>query len=127
MREGESARRAEGRSHPIVWGDGSEVSGVEVIQLANKKVDVVRGEGIVLLQIVESDERESSRKIPPKNMNGGARVLRGTNDMHRRGVEGKGWENMDLNNDQGVMMNFRAPLKVVKRTNKERGCSETSV
>ena len=127
MREGESTRRAEGGSHPIVWGDGSEVSGVEVVQLANKKVDVVRGEGIVLLQIVESDERESSGEIPPKNMNGGARVLRGTNNMHHWGVEGKGWGNMNLNNDQGVMMNFGAPLKVMKRTNKERGCSETCV
>ena len=127
MGEGEGARRAKGRSHPIVWGDGSEVSGVEVVQLANKKVDVVRGERIVLLQIVESDERKGSRKIPPKDVNGGARVLRGANDMHHWGVEGKGWGNMDLNNDQGEMMNFRAPLKVMKRTNKERGCSETSV
>ena len=116
MRKGESARRAKGRGHSIVWGDGSEVSGVEVVQLANKKVDVVRGEGIVLLQIVESDKGKSSRKIPPKDMNGGARVLRGANDLHHRSVEGKGWGNMDLNNDQGVMMNFRSPLEVVKCT-----------
>ena len=99
MGKGESVRRAKGRGHPIVWGDGSEVSDVEVVQLANKKVDIVRRERIVLLQIVESDEGESSRKIPPKDMNGGARVLRRANDMHHRGVEGKGWGNMDLNND----------------------------
>ena len=79
------------------------------------------------MQIVESDEGKSSRKIPPKDMNGGARVLRGANDMHYRDVEGKGRGNMDLNNDQGVVMNFRTPLKVVERTNKEMGCSETSV
>ena len=44
-----------------------------------------------------------------------------------RGVEGKGWRDMNLNNDQGVMVNCRAPLKVVERTNKERGSSETGV
>ena len=127
MRESESARRTKGESHPIVWGDGSEVPGMEVVQLANEKVNVVRRERIVLLQIVESDEGESSRKIPPKDMNGGARVLRGANDVHHRGVERKGWGNVNLNNNQGVMVNFRTPLKVMKRTNEERGSSETCV
>ena len=79
------------------------------------------------MQVIEGDERKSSREIPPKDMNGGAGVLRGVNDMYHRGVKRKGWGNMNLNNDQGVMMNFRAPLKVMKRTNKERGCSEASV
>ena len=44
MGKGKGVRRVKGRGHPIVWGDGSEVSNVEVVQLANKKVDVVRGE-----------------------------------------------------------------------------------
>ena len=127
MGKSEGARRAKGRSHPIVWGDGSEVSGVEVVQLANKKVNVVRGERIVLLQIVESDEGKGSRKIPPKDVNGGARVLRGANDMHHWGVERKGWGDVNLNNDQGVVMNLRTPLKVMKRANKERGSCETCV
>ena len=127
MGKGESTRGTKGRSHPIVWGDGSEVSSVEVVQLANKKVDVVRRERIVLLQIVESDEGKGSREVPPKDMNGGARVLRGANDMHHRGVERKGWGNMNLDDNQGIVMNFRTPLKVMKCTNKERGSSETCV
>ena len=127
MRESKSARRTKGGSHPIVWGDRSEVSGMEIVQLANEKVDVVRRERIVLLQIFVSDEGKSSRKIPPKDMNGRARVLRGANDMHYRGVERKGWGDVNLNNNQGVMMNFRTPLKVMKRTNEERGSSESCV
>ena len=120
-------RRAKGRGHPIVWGDGSKVSGVEVVQLANKKIDVVRGERIVLWQIVESDKGESSREISPKNMNGGTGVLRGTDDVHHRGVKGEGWRNMYLNDDQRVVMNFGSPLKVVERTNKKGGSSETCI
>ena len=127
MGKGESTRRTKGGGHPIVWGNGSEVPGMEVVQLANEKVDVVRGERIVLLQIVESDERESSRKVPPKNMNGGARVLRGANDVHYWGVERKGWGNVNLDNDQGIVMNFRTPLEVMKRTNEEGGSSESCV
>ena len=127
MREGESARRTKGRGHPIVWGDGSEVSGMEVVQLANEKIDVVRGKRIVLLQIIESDKGESGWKIPPKNMNGGAGVLGGTNDMHYWSVKGEGWRNMYLNDDQRVVMNFRPPLKVVERTDEERGSGETCV
>ena len=111
----------------IVRGDGPKVASVEVVELSNENVDVVRRERIVLLQIVESDEGESSRKIPPKDMDGGARVLRGANDMHYRGVERKGWGNVNLNNNQGVMVNFGTPLKVMKRTNEERGSSETCV
>ena len=127
MRKGESARRTKGRGHPIVWGDGSEVSGMEVVQLTNEKIDVVRGKRIVLLQIIESDKGESGRKIPPKNMNRGAGVLRGANDMHYRSAKGEGGGNMYLNDDQRVVMDFRSPLKVVERTNKERGSSETCV
>ena len=44
MGKGEGARRAKRRGHPIVRGDRSKVSVVEVVQLTNKKVDVVRGE-----------------------------------------------------------------------------------
>ena len=127
MREGESARRAEGRSHLIVWGDGSEVPGVEVVQLANEKIDVVRGERIVLLQIVECDEGKSSRKIPPKDMNGGTGVLGGTNNMDHRGVKGKGGGDVDLNNNQGIMMDLRAPLKIMKCANEKRRGGETCV
>ena len=42
MREGESARRAEGRSDPIIRSDGSEVMIMEIVELTNKKVNVVR-------------------------------------------------------------------------------------
>ena len=127
MGKGESTRRTKGGGHPIVWGDGSKVPGMEVVQLANEKVDVVRGERIVLLQIVESDEGESSRKVPPRDMNGGARVLRRANDVHHWGVERKSWGNVNLNNNQGIMMNFRTPLEVMKRTNEEGGSSESCV
>ena len=79
------------------------------------------------MQIIESDEGESSREVPPKDMNGRAGVLRGTNDMHHQGVKGKGWGDMYLNDDQGVVMDFGAPLKVMERTNRERGRSKTSI
>ena len=42
MGKSERARRTKGGSYPLVWGDGSEVSVMEVVQLANEKVDVVR-------------------------------------------------------------------------------------
>ena len=79
------------------------------------------------MKIVESDEGKGIRKIPPKDMNGGARVLRGVNDMHYWGVERKGWGDMDLNNDQGVVMDLRTPLKIMKCANKERRSCETCV
>ena len=47
--------------------------------------------------------------------------------MHHWGVKRKGWRDMDLNDDQGIMMNGRAPLKVVERTNKEGRSSKTGV
>ena len=127
MGKGEGARRAKGRGHPIIRGDRSEVSGVEVVQLANKKVNVVRGEQVVFLQIVESNKGKGSREIPPKNVKRRARVLGRANDMHHRGVKREGGRNMNLNYDQGVMMHFRAPLKVMECTNKEGGCSKTGV
>ena len=34
---------------------------------------------------------------------------------------------MNLNDNQGVMMNCRVPLKVMERTNKKGGCSKTGV
>ena len=34
---------------------------------------------------------------------------------------------MDLDDDERVVMNCRVPLKVMERTNKERGSSESSV
>ena len=79
------------------------------------------------MQIIEGDERESSREIPPKDVNGGAGVLRGANNMHHWGVKRKGWRDMYLNDDQGVMMDLRAPLKVMEHTNKERGRSKTGI
>ena len=123
----EGTRRAKRRSHPIVRGDGYKVSSVEVVQLPNKKVKVVRGEGIVLLQMVESDEGKGSREIPPKDVKRGARILGRTNDMHHQSIERKGWGDMDLDYDQGVMVDSRAPLKVMECTNKKRGHSKTGV
>ena len=127
MGKGESARRSERGSHPIVGGDGSKVAGVEIVQLTNEKVNVVRRKGIVLLKVIKSDERESGWEIPPKNMNGGARVLGGANNIHHWGVEREGWRNVNLNYNQGVVMHLRAPLKVVERTNKKGGSSKTGV
>ena len=42
MREGESTRRAKRRGDSIVRGDGPKVASVEVVELPNEKVDVVR-------------------------------------------------------------------------------------
>ena len=75
-------RGAKGRGNLVAGGDGSKVVSVEVVELSNEKINVVRGEGVVLLQVIESDEGKSSRKIPPKDMNGGAGVLRGMDNMH---------------------------------------------
>ena len=44
MGKGESMRRAKGRGDLIVGGDWAKVPGVKVIELPNKKVEVVRGE-----------------------------------------------------------------------------------
>ena len=79
------------------------------------------------MKVVESNEGKSGWEIPPKDVKGGTRVLGRTNNVHYRGVKRKGWRNMDLNDDERVVVNCRAPLKVVKRTNKERGSSESGV
>ena len=42
MREGESARRAERRSDSVVMGDGPKIASVEVVELTNEKVNIVR-------------------------------------------------------------------------------------
>ena len=106
MRESESTRRAKRGSDSVVRGDGPKVASMEVVQLANKKIDVVRGEGIVLLQIIKRNEREGSREIPPKDMNGGAGVLRRSNDVHHRGVKRKGRGDVNLNNNQGIVVDL---------------------
>ena len=79
------------------------------------------------MKIIESDEGKSSWEIPPENMERRARVLGGANNMHHRGVKREGWGNVNLNYNQGIVMYFRTPLKVMERTNKERGCSKTGV
>ena len=99
MGKRESSRRTKGRGHSVVWSDGPEVAGMEIVELTNKKVDVVRGELIVLLQIIESDDWESGREIPPENVNRRTRVLGRVNDVHHRSVKGEGWGNMNLYDD----------------------------
>ena len=42
MGKSESARRTEGGSNSIVGGDRSEVMIMEIVELTNKKVNVVR-------------------------------------------------------------------------------------
>ena len=42
MRESESARRTKGGSNSIVRGDGPEVPSMKVVELADKKINVVR-------------------------------------------------------------------------------------
>ena len=96
MRESEGAWRAKGRGNLIVRSDRAEVPGVEVVELPNKEIDVVRGEGVVLLEIIEGDKRKSGWEVPPKNMNGGTGVLGRANDVHHRGVKGEGRGNVDL-------------------------------
>ena len=89
-------RRVKGRGNTVVGGDRPKVVGMEVVELSNEKINVVRREGVVLLQIIESDKGKSSGKIPPKDVNGGAGVLRGANDMHHRGVKGESRRDMNL-------------------------------
>ena len=79
------------------------------------------------MKIIESDEGKSGWEIPPKDMEGRARVLGGTNDMHHWGVEGESGGNVNLNYDQRVMMDSRTPLKIMERTNKGGRSSETCV
>ena len=42
MGKGESTRRAKRGSYLIVGSNGSEVAGMEIVQLTNEKVNVVR-------------------------------------------------------------------------------------
>ena len=79
------------------------------------------------MQVIESNEGKSGWKIPPKDMKRRARVLGRTNNVHHRGVKRKGWRNMDLDDDERVVMNCRAPLKVVERANKKGGSSKSGV
>ena len=95
MGESESTRGTKGRSDLVVGGDRAEVPGMEVIQLPNKKVDIVRGDQVILLQIIKGRRGEGCRKIPPENVDRGARVLRRAHDMHCQGVEEKGWRDMN--------------------------------
>ena len=96
MRKSEGARRTKGGGNLIVGSDRAEVPGVEVVELPNKEIDVVRGERVVLLEIIEGDKRKSGWEIPPKDMNGGTGVLRRANDVHHRGVKGESRGNVDL-------------------------------
>ena len=127
MGEGESSRRVERRGNLVVRGDGTEVLSVEVIQLANEEVNVVRGQSVILLQIIEGNKRESSREIPPKDMNGRAGVLGRMNDMYYWEVEGEGWGDVDLHYNQRIMVYLRTPLKAMKRTDEKRRGGETSI
>ena len=49
------------------------------------------------------------------------------NNVHHWGVKGKGRRDMNLDYYQRETVEIGAPLKIVKGTNKKRGCSETSV
>ena len=120
MGKSERTRWAERRGDLVVWSDGTKVVGVEVVQLPNKEVNVVWRYQVVLLKIIQSDERKSHREIPPEDVNGRARVLGGSNDMNDGILKGKGRGNVDMNNDQGVAVKSGAPLKVMKCT-KEKG------
>ena len=89
---------------------------MEVVQLPNKKVNVVRGDQVVFLQVVESCRREGCREIPPKNVNGRAGILRRAHDMHYRGVKGEGWGDMNLDYNQRETVKVGPPLKVMEST-----------
>ena len=96
MGKGESARGTERRGDLIVGSDRAKVPGVEVVELPNEKIDVVRGERVVLLEIIKDDERKSGWEIPPKDVDGRARVLRRANYVHHRGVKGEGRRDVNL-------------------------------
>ena len=65
--------------------------------MPNEKVDVVRGDRVVLLQIVKGKRGESCREVPTEDVDRGARVLRGAHNMHYWSVKGKGWRDINLN------------------------------
>ena len=44
MGKGESTRRTERRGNLVVGSDRAEVPGMEVVQLPNEKIDIVRGD-----------------------------------------------------------------------------------
>ena len=90
MRKSESTWRAKGGSDLVVGGDWAEVPCVEVVDLPNEMIDVVRRKRVVLLQIIEGNEGESGWKVPPMDMNGRTGVLGREINMHHRGVEGEG-------------------------------------
>ena len=52
MRKSESTWRVKGGSDLVVGGDWAEVPCVEVVDLPNEMIDVVRRKRVVLLQIV---------------------------------------------------------------------------
>ena len=79
------------------------------------------------MEIIKGDEGKCSGEIAPKDMQRGTRVLGRTNDVHHQGVKGKGWGDVDLNNDQGVMMDCGMALKVMERTDQKGGCSKSGV
>ena len=99
MGKSESSRGTERRGDLIVGGDWTEVPSVEVVQLSNKKVNVIRGKSVVLLQIIKGNNGESSREVPPKDVNRRAGVLGRTNDVYYWKIEREGWGNMNLNDD----------------------------
>ena len=79
------------------------------------------------MKIVESNEGKSGWEVPPKDMKRRARVLGRANNMHHQGVKRKGWGDMNLDYDQRVVMDCRAPLKIMERTNEKRGHSEAGI
>ena len=56
-------RRAKRGGYSVVWSNRPEVAGVKIVELANKEIDVVRGELVVLLQVIKSDDWKSGWKI----------------------------------------------------------------
>ena len=82
MGKSEGTRRAKRGGDSVVGSDGAEVPCMEIVQLPNEEVDVVRGECIVLLEIVKSNEGKSSWEVPPKDVERRTRVVGRTNDMH---------------------------------------------
>ena len=76
-------------SNLVIGRNGTKVMDVEIIQLPNKKVDVVWGNRIVLLEVIEGNKRKGSRKIPPEDVNGGARVLGRCYDVNDRVLKGE--------------------------------------
>ena len=63
MGKGKGSRRSKRGGDLVVGSDGAKELSMEIVQLPNKKVDVVRGDRIVLLQIIKGRRGDEGRVV----------------------------------------------------------------